>query len=62
MRDRVTTAEAARALDVTDRRVRALIRAGRLPAAKYGRDWLIEKADLNALRRRRASKAGTGRE
>ena len=46
----LTTAQAAAILQVTRRRVHAIIAAGRLPARKLGRDWLIEPADLAAYR------------
>ena len=42
----LTVAQAAARLDVSTRRVRALIAAGRLPAEKLGRDWLIEETSL----------------
>jgi excisionase family DNA binding protein len=44
----VTTAEAARALKVTQIRIAAMCRAGVLPATKRGRDWYIKRADLEA--------------
>lgn len=49
----LTTGEAARLLGVTARRVQTLINAGRLPATKVGRDWLIARADLDAVRERK---------
>lgn len=42
----LTTRQAATRLGISPRRVAALILAGRLPAQKIGRDWLIEE---NAL-------------
>jgi len=42
----ITTKEAAERLGITIRRVQALITAGRLPAQKVGRDWLINPDDL----------------
>lgn len=47
-----TTAEAAAKLNVTPRRVVALIQAGRLRATKHGRDWIITAADLAAVKHR----------
>jgi excisionase family DNA binding protein len=47
----LTTAQAAERLGVSPRRVVALITAGRLPAAKFGRDWVIREADLAAVQR-----------
>ncbi len=41
-----TTKEAAEHLGVTVPRVHALIRAGRLPPEKMGRDYFIKSADL----------------
>lgn len=49
----LTTAEASIELEVSDRRVRALITAGKLPAQKIGRDLLIRRQDLDAVRERR---------
>lgn len=49
----LTTNEAATILNVTPRRVRALIRAGRLPAEKHGRDWAIKPEDLELVKVRK---------
>ena len=46
----LTTSQAAAALGVSPRRVQAMIRAGRLKAIRFGRDWLIRPADLDAVR------------
>jgi len=48
----ITTKDAARRLGVTAIRVRQLIAAGRLPAVKIGRDWLIKAADLRRVAHR----------
>lgn len=48
----LTATQAAALLGITPRRVRALIKAGRLPAAKFGRDWLITPTDLDTVRTR----------
>lgn len=45
----ISTKQAARILGVSPRRVRALITSGRLPAKMVGRDWLIEKPDLERV-------------
>ena len=45
----LTTTEVAEELFISIRRVQALIKAGRLPAKKVGRDWLIKKADLDLV-------------
>jgi excisionase family DNA binding protein len=42
----ITTAQAAVRLNVTVRWIQALIKAGRLPAVRFGRDWQIEESDL----------------
>jgi excisionase family DNA binding protein len=50
--DLLNTAQAARRLRVSVRRVQAMIRSGLLRATKLGRDWVIRGSDLEALRRR----------
>ena len=45
----IDTHEAAIMLGVTPRRIRALIKAERIPAEKFGRDWLIQAVDLANL-------------
>lgn len=45
--------QAAVALGVTRRRVQALIKSGRLPATKFGRDWMIAASDLEKVRERK---------
>jgi excisionase family DNA binding protein len=42
----LSTREAAARLGISADRVRQLIRAGRLPAQRLGRDWYIQPADL----------------
>jgi len=42
----ITTREAAERLEISLRRVRALIEAGRLPSEQYGREHLIKETDL----------------
>jgi len=49
----MTTAEAARALELHPSRIRALIDEGKLQATKLGRDWYIEPAALKAVRVRK---------
>lgn len=41
----ITTHEAAAILGVTVRRVQALIKSGKLPAERHGRDWMILRED-----------------
>jgi excisionase family DNA binding protein len=45
----LTTKQAAERLDVSDQRVRALIAAGRLKAAKFGNAHVIDARDLAAF-------------
>ena len=49
----ITVAQAATELSVSQQRIRALIAAGRLRAVKFGSAWLIQPADLEAVRVRR---------
>lgn len=47
----LTTTQAAERLGVTDvHYVRRLIKDGKLKATKYGRDWLIEEADIETYK------------
>lgn len=48
----ITTREAARRLGITRFRVCQMIRAGQLPASKFGRDWVILESDLRPLEHR----------
>ena len=45
----LTTVEAGDFLGVTSQRVRQLIKAGRLRAHRYGRHFLVDQTDLEAL-------------
>lgn len=49
----LTTSEAAERLNVSMRRVRALIEAGRLPSKQFGRDHLIKESDLGLVAERK---------
>jgi excisionase family DNA binding protein len=49
----LTTSEVAERLGVTVPRVHALIRVGRLPAEKMGRDYFIKEADLKLVENRK---------
>jgi len=49
----LTTREAAEKLNVSMRRVRALIESGKLPSKQYGRDHLIKESDLNLVQERK---------
>lgn len=53
LRDHVSVADAARALRVSDRRIRALISAGALAAQNVGSRWLVSRADVEQRARRR---------
>jgi excisionase family DNA binding protein len=50
--DYISTQDAAHRLGISPRRVLALITQGRLPAAKLGRDWMIDPKDLEKVRDR----------
>jgi molybdate transport system regulatory protein len=45
----MTVAQAASLLQLNPKRVQALARAGRLPAARVGRKWLFRRADLEGM-------------
>ena len=49
----LTTKEVAERLGVSVRRVHALIQAERLPAQKFGRDYLIQEKDLKLVAERK---------
>lgn len=49
----LTTTEAAIRLGVSTRRVQAMIKSGRLPATKMGRDWMIKEKDLKLVEDRK---------
>ena len=51
--DMIGAGEAAKELGVTPRQVRNLIVDGTLPARKVGRDYVIERADLAKVARKR---------
>jgi excisionase family DNA binding protein len=46
------TKEASERLAISQQRIQALIKIGKLPAEKVGRDWLIKEADLERVRNR----------
>jgi excisionase family DNA binding protein len=50
--NQLTTEEAAQALGVTPSRVRQMIRAGQLPATRFGKAHLIYKKDLVLVQER----------
>jgi excisionase family DNA binding protein len=49
----LTAKQAAQILGVHHSRVRVLIREGRLPAQKVGRDWVIMEPDLELVKDRK---------
>lgn len=49
----LTTAEVAQRLGISVRRVQALVKAERLPARRFGRDWLIEEAHIDTISHRK---------
>jgi excisionase family DNA binding protein len=51
--DFLTTKQVAEKLGVTPRRVQALVTAGKLPAIKIGRDYLIKEKDLKLVEDRK---------
>jgi excisionase family DNA binding protein len=55
----LNTAQAAAKLKISPGRVRALIAAKRLPAVKFGRDYMIEPADLARVRVRKPGRPKT---
>ncbi len=46
------TKEVSERLAVSQQRIQALIKSGKLPAEKVGRDWLIKEGDLELVRNR----------
>lgn len=52
----ITTAEAAKRLNVTQSRVQKMIVAKRLKATKVGNLWLIDPKDLDALKDRKVGR------
>ena len=54
--DFLTTKKVADRLGVTIRRVQALVTAGRLPAQRIGRDYLIREKDLRLVENRKVGR------
>ena len=52
----ISTSEAARRLNVTPSRVRAMIASGRLKAMRVGIMWLIDPKDLEAVKDRKVGR------
>lgn len=57
----LNTATAAEKLKISAIRVRQLIREGRLPAQKVGRDYIIEEKDLNLVKDRQTGRPAKNR-
>ena len=51
--DLISTSEAAHKLGITAIRIRAMIRAGNLPAQKIGRDYVVKVSDLELVKNRK---------
>ena len=45
----LSSAEAAQRLGVSIRRVQALITAGKIPATRVGRTWVIKESDITLV-------------
>ena len=54
--DFLTTKQVAGRLGITPRRVQALIEAGKLPAQKFGRDYMIKEKDLSLVKDRKVGR------
>lgn len=57
--DLITTAEAARILDLSERQVRDHARLGNLPARRFGRDWMFVRRDVKAFTPRERGRPAT---
>ena len=54
--DFLTTKQVAERLGVTIRRIQALVTSGRLPAQKFGRDYMINEKDLKLVKDRKVGR------
>lgn len=52
----LTTKQVAERLGVTIRRIQALVTSGRLPAQKFGRDYMIREKDLKLVENRKVGR------
>jgi excisionase family DNA binding protein len=57
----ITTADAAVKLGISVDRVQALIRAGRLPATRFGRAYMINEKDLAKVKDRKPGRPAKGK-
>jgi len=55
--EQLTANEAAERLGLSPQQIRTIIRQGKLPATKHGRDWVIDSNDLQLI----AKRPGRGR-
>jgi excisionase family DNA binding protein len=53
---KISTAQAAEILKVTQRRVIALIEQGKLPAEKFANVYMIDEKDLELVKERKAGR------
>ena len=51
-----TTKRAAELLGMTDSGIRRMIQRGKIPAIKYGHDWLIAEGDLENVKKSQAGR------
>lgn len=56
----ITTKEAAKRLNLSVRRIQALIASGRLPAEKIGNSFAIKESDLTVLKGRTNGRPSNG--
>lgn len=52
----ISTAEIAKRLKISQRRVQAFIEEGRLPAQRVGQTWVVDEGHLKVLRDRRSGR------
>lgn len=52
----LTTKDVAERLGISIRRVQALVTSGRLPAKKFGRDYVIYEKDLSLVKDRKVGR------
>jgi excisionase family DNA binding protein len=51
-----TTSEAAAVLGFSHSRMRGIVNSGKIKAEKIGKNWIIEKKQLEKVKRQRAAK------
>jgi excisionase family DNA binding protein len=49
----LTTAQVAKILGVTQRRVQAMVTAGQIKASRAGRTWVIDPAEVEKVKHRK---------